>query len=577
MAEVLVLDYADSKAPVARIMAEKTTHFNTLPCLVSFLFRKGNTEKDTNRTTVVVLDTSDVTSGTSLDRLPHSEKVLLLRYFFNHLNLMVIDIQSAADPEIVRKLNAAIVEIDILVGFRIPRVETWTGTGSRSVNDFYLEEAEDDLRVQVSEVVSTMTFVLSHNCNKTPSTEERITRLNALIMENVDFKLLLADNSEANLQRLCHFVGHWSFPAHELSNDDLVYCVFLIISYAMGFLKNEIVPVCGSPTSNELLGFVFMVRDTYKNGNPFHNFRHAVDVLQACFHYLVRLKCLPEFEQFEKDPRADEMAYLAGKKLPLPFTELIATSKIFASAQDLQSLVPHLNPLQSLGLLIAALGHDVGHPGVTNAFLIKHASPTSQLYSERSVLELYHSTVFINKVLSINFPGLLTIDTDPTSKLTLKKLIIGSILATDMAEHFEYIHKLKEFKMHASDPIDDKVRLISSLLIKCADISNVTRPLRMSSQWAVALSREFDEVDILDTKITSHGEVKVDVSYSKLPSTLDEVLQSNPYIHKGQIFFIQTFAEGLFNSILELLPELRYTCDIIQDNKLFWLARAQSM
>ena len=56
---------------------------------------------------------------------------------------------------------------------------------------------------------------------------------------------------------------------------------------------------------------------------------------------------------------------------------------------------------------------------------------------------------------------------------------------------------------------------------------------------------------------------------------LREILEIQPDIHKGQIFFINLFAENLFNSVSDLLPQLQYTCDIIMENKLFWLERAK--
>ena len=235
--------------------------------------------------------------------------------------------------------------------------------------------------------------------------------------------------------------------------------------------------------------------------------------------------------------------------------------------------------IADIGLLIAALGHDVGHPGVTNAFMIKHSSPTSQLFGERSVLELFHASVFVNKILSVNWPSLLSTETssDPKESLNLKHLIINSILATDMAEHFEYINKLKTLKLNSADQSNERVKLICSLLIKCADISNVTRPLRVSSQWALVLSQEFSEVENLENALRDNATEFDDVSYPKLPSTLDDILVAYPNIHKGQLFFIHAFAEGLFNSIVKHFPELQYTSDIIHENNQFWLSRVEKL
>lgn len=147
-----------------------------------------------------------------------------------------------------------------------------------------------------------------------------------------------------------------------------------------------------------------------------------------------------------------------------------------------------------------------------------------------------------------------------------------------MGEHNEYVNRLKSFK--TNNEIlnhDNTVKLISALLIKCADISNVTRPLRVSSQWAMVLSREFAEVETLKNLINHEDDASSiidltkDLTYDHVPDNLQEILTLQPNLQNGQIFFINLFAENLFNNIAELLPQLQYTCDIILHNKNFWL------
>ena len=616
MAEVLTLTYSSEvEEDLNHTKLSYTNHaqYVKFADLISNLFIRGNNESDTNHPLVIVLDddNSNISSSSTcepraLDLLTFEDKVLLLKYFFNHLNLIIIDGKDLVDDVIVEQLNLAIKKINLLINNRISRVETWTGTGSSSINDFFAKnhspasldhhnthhttsEATD---FAINKIISTMSFTLNNSTNKSVVSINHIIHLKDRIMEETDFLSLLSNHSPQHLSTLCHLVGHWSFPAHELSNDDLVYCVYLMINYALRQIEGSHKHVDDNckkihiPSSNELLGLVFMVRDSYKNGNPFHNFRHAVDVLQACFHFLIRLNCLPVFKQLEVNPNADELNYLNTKHEYDGLLELVpligavnSSSRNESSKTQSQLHSPtHLNHLQTLGLLVAALGHDVGHPGVTNAFMIKYSSPTSLIYNERSVLESFHSSVFINKILVINWPSLLAVFTEgkAQSELSLKEIISSSILATDMAEHFEYIHKLNVLKKEDFTHDKGKVKLICSLLIKCADISNVTRPLRVSSQWAMVLAREFEEVAMLERKITNtttNLNLSKELEYQHVPVHLEDVLKSNPVLHKGQIFFNNTFAENLFNNISEFLPELKFTCNIIKENKKFWLAR----
>lgn len=82
--------------------------------------------------------------------------------------------------------------------------------------------------------------------------------------------------------------------------------------------------------------FIFDICNSYHNSNPYHNFRHAVDVLQSTWYYLSAL------------------GFTSG-------------CRDVYNNNRLQSL---LEPVHILALLLASLGHDVGHPGVNNGFMV---------------------------------------------------------------------------------------------------------------------------------------------------------------------------------------------------------------
>lgn len=536
--------------------------------MVSYLFRQGSQETDVNHVTVVVVDEPQPSllapqSASSLDNLSLDDKLLAIRYFFGHLNVVVVDMTTVTDAAAVADLNQAVAQVSRAVANRISRVEAWTETGPETVNDAYLTyNIHRHGRPAYSDVVTLLSFMLCALLLKLAHTAHKVAHIKQLIVDGIDFKQLLGIDTP-RAARLAHAVGYWGFPAHELTNDDLVYCVFLMIKYALCRVPADFAPL----SDNELLAMVMSVRDTYKLGNPFHNFRHAVDVVQACFHFLVRLGCLPKFDQFVEAVDSD-----AGE---------IITHDVFDNMSETltacgeEAADPHLNSKQTLALLVAALGHDVGHPGVTNPFMIKYQAPASLMVNERLVLELYHSLVFINRVLACFWPTLLMADT--SDNLSVRHMITLLILATDMAEHFEYIAKLNTLQHEQFDHEGHKVQLISSLLIKCADISNVTRPLRVLSQWAYQLARETEEVGLLESKLANDGSFTLDLlrdlEYTKVATKFEDILASNDQLHKGQIFFINTFAENLFHKIAEYMPQLQFTEQIICKNKQFWLSR----
>lgn len=134
-----------------------------------------------------------------------------------------------------------------------------------------------------------------------------------------------------------------------------------------------------------------------------------------------------------------------------------------------------IRPVDALTLLIAAIGHDVGHPGVNNAFLVKLRAPLAQVYNDKSVLESFHCAAF-SQVLQRHWPEVVL-------DLDMRRLMIDTILATDMGLHFDYMAKLDALKQQlqntrAVDKWDEKTAsanrtILCSILIKCADISNV--------------------------------------------------------------------------------------------------------
>jgi len=196
-----------------------------------------------------------------------------------------------------------------------------------------------------------------------------------------------------------------------------------------------------------MTAFLVASRSAYNAFVPYHNFRHVVDVLQAIFHFLVQLGRLP----------------------PYPYSKDSAT----LSSSPIAALI---RPFDALTLLITAIGHDVGHPGVNNAFLVTLNAPLAQLYNDRSVLESFHCAAY-SQILRRYWPAAF-------SGSEMRQLMINSILATDMGLHFDYMKRMGQLeeKFHENKNgtdgwngrmMEEHRTLACSLLIKCADISNV--------------------------------------------------------------------------------------------------------
>ena len=258
----------------------------------------------------------------------------------------------------------------------------------------------------------------------------------------IDHKALpsLEEKREA---RLINAIGSWGFSGHDWSEGELIYAGLLMLQHALTLPELEKWRM--SPA--EIKTFLMASRAAYNDFVNYHNFRHVIDVMQAIFYFLLQLGILP----------------------PYPSSGFASTKKTISPIATL------LKPFDALTLLITAIGHDVGHPGVNNAFLVALNAPLAQLYNDKSVLEAFHCAAY-SQILRRYWKSTF-------EDVSLRGLMINSILATDMSLHFNYMKDLGNLqdKVHRNQGTDgwspqtlnDYRILTCALLVKCADISNV--------------------------------------------------------------------------------------------------------
>lgn len=100
-----------------------------------------------------------------------------------------------------------------------------------------------------------------------------------------------------------------------------------------------------------------------------------------------------------------------------------------------------LDHIDILSFLIAAMCHDLGHDGYTNAYHVNTFTDRAIRSNDISVQEMFHvaETFIILKKEENNFIEQLT----PDEFKIFRKRVIGCILATDMAKHAADLSALK--------------------------------------------------------------------------------------------------------------------------------------
>ncbi|GMG39508.1 unnamed protein product [Ambrosiozyma monospora] len=164
-------------------------------------------------------------------------------------------------------------------------------------------------------------------------------------------------------------------------------------------------------------------------------------------------------------------------------------------------------------------------------------------------------------------------------------LVQNSILATDMARHDLYVAEIPKFLSYGDGDGDgygnelDRLSMLSCLLLKCADISNVCRPLHVSVKWGLSLGEEFKEIANLEKSLKSEGndegvdgdivdpdELRVDLK----TVTPEQAVLLVPGLSGSQMFFINRFAMEFFQKIGEFIPALGFLFDQLCLNAEFW-------
>jgi hypothetical protein len=186
--------------------------------------------------------------------------------------------------------------------------------------------------------------------------------------------------------------------------------------------------------------FVIDVCDTYKDV-PYHNLHHATNVLHSTF--ILINKC---------------------------------------------GLFDQLNHDVLFGCLIAALVHDIGHPGNNNLFEINTCSELALRYNDLSVLEQYHCSIAFELIKKHKLNSLLS----HNEFILFRKTIITSILGTDMAHHKSMTDLLATKKVSGFNltSMDEQI-LLCKMLLHAADIGNPIHPPELCEEWARLVGYEF--------------------------------------------------------------------------------------
>lgn len=321
--------------------------------------------------------------------------------------------------------------------------------------------------------------------------------------------------ADANLD----LIRSWAFSDYNRVAESPVECLSTFSKYFNYFgLLQKI-----KPASFE--SFVVGMKSRYNARNAYHNWTHAYATLHVTF--------------------------------------LLLDNTAFRGLFDKEDM---------LGLLLAAIGHDVEHPGYTNTFQVATGSPLALRYNDMAVLESHHAAVTCSMIKG-DEQNILD-DVRPEVFKRVRKVVVDSILWTDMAKHQECVTWCESSSLGLGElretgtTLDKDVALkLCGVILHSADLAHPALPwlvhLEMSKRVANEFRNQFQEEEKLG-----------------LPTL--PFMGKDPDLLQGfapvQVGFVQFVAVPQWKGINNCAGEghLQFAVDNVENNKSLWQAIGES-
>ena len=301
--------------------------------------------------------------------------------------------------------------------------------------------------------------------------------------------------------------------------DNVLPLISYIILKTLGLLEPKIIVM------RKLDSFLYCVSDNYRETTLYHNSLHGVDVAHNLCNFFINSNI-----------------------------EEVSESTV----------------LDILGVIISAIGHDLGHPGYTNTYHINAANDLALTFNDKSCLENYHTSLLF-RILKKDENNIFEKFNTQNFK-NIRKRMISQILATDMANHGQVVSLMKakinanEDEGHNSGRFNllsgnektkfDEQQILFNYLIHAADLGHNTKKFDISLKWVELLSEEF----------WNQGDVEKRKGYP-ISFLCDRTKVDIP---SSQVGFIKGFIVSTYESIVKMFPTLQYTLDHTYNNIKEW-------
>eukprot|EP00980_Cylindrotheca_fusiformis_P003235 scaffold735_cov116-Cylindrotheca_fusiformis.AAC.5 len=230
----------------------------------------------------------------------------------------------------------------------------------------------------------------------------------------------------------------------------------------------------GQEAKQQLRDYVLTISEMYPD-NAFHNFEHASHVTASVKKLLARIV------------NTDERNGLA--------------TSIPTDSVDLVDLAGHSygitsDPLTQFTVVFSALIHDVDHPGVPNAQLVRERSRWAQIY-KKSVAEQKSVDIAWDMLMSDEYAAIRACIYQTEDELRrFRQLVVNTVLATDIADKelqalrkarwemaFQNVDSKSESLDDSIESEDRKATIVIEHLIQASDVSHTMQHWHLYKKW----------------------------------------------------------------------------------------------
>jgi hypothetical protein len=202
---------------------------------------------------------------------------------------------------------------------------------------------------------------------------------------------------------------------------------------------------------------------TLYHDNPFHNFEHASHVTMSVAKLLARIVA-PEVE-------AKEYEY-----------DSLVHDHTYGITSD---------PLTQFAVVFSALVHDVDHPGVPNAALVKEGTRLATRYQNKSVAEQNSVDIAWNLLMEERYKELRACIYQTKAELKrFRQLLVNSVMATDIADKdLGSLRKARWAKAFSDEQtsldsdVNRKATIVIEHLIQASDVAHTMQHWQVYLRW----------------------------------------------------------------------------------------------